>query len=1013
MRMIPPDPASAKRYLAAGIGNLPLQPNLVPFGGSDKSSATAVREMAFNYLSGIEARWAAAAYAGLDIPGGYAPSAWVDPTIATGVVDTIPGDINTPFTISIGGTANGMISGEADQDYFSVTLQAGTRYSFTLNGVGSNGSAALADPLLNFYNGAGVLLASNDDYIGLNSHIIYDIQTTGTYFVGAAAYQSPTTDNVGGYALRVTSLGASPVASPLDSLNWGTQVTPVNGVVNVYFAQAGETIGGETASASWSAYEIQQAMLALQQFSNVINVTFAQTLNSGDAHFRLVQNAGTGALGSFVPPGGSNSGNGWFSNVGQGWTTEGLAQGGYGFITVVHEFGHGMGLAHPHDNGGSSTIMAGVTTPFGSYGTGNLNQGVFTTMSYNDGWILGPSGNSSSNAYGWTGTLSPLDIASLQQDYGANTAFNAASTGYFLPQSNVAGTFYSAIWDGGGLDYINHSGAANSVIDLRPATLLQQDGGGGYVSYVSGVHGGFTIAAGTVIENGYGGTGNDLIIGNDAVNTLLGRSGQDTLRGGLGDDVLLGGSGADSLVGDGGVDIVAFSDALSAVHLSLLTGGTLGDAAGDTYDSIEVVSATEFGDFVDGDAAANGLYGYGGNDTLNGMGGIDLIMGGEGDDHLDGGADGDFINGENGRDTLLGGTGNDVLYGGDLDDSISGGSDIDYIDGGGGNDTLVGGSENDVIIGGLGNDSIFAGANDDYVTDDDGNDTIFGGDGIDALFGGIGNDSIMGEAGSDYLVGGAGIDRLFGGTGDDGILGGLDGDIIDGSDGVDYIRGEDGDDIITGGNDGDYLYGDIGNDTISGDLGTNYINGGAGLDSVVGGNNDEVLLGGAGNDTMSAFGGNDLLLGEDDNDSLSGGDGNDRLEGNNGNDTLRGEASTDYLYGDLGTDLLFGDAGIDLLFGGDDNDTMQGGLDSDYLTGGAGSDRFVFDASWGSDVVNDWTSGVDQIDMTALAGSGVHSTADFQFFNVVSGSCVIGWNGNFITFQGYNAVVSNTDFLFA
>lgn len=35
--------------------------------------------------------------------------------------------------------------------------------------------------------------------------------------------------------------------------------------------------------------------------------------------------------------------------------------GGFDYITLIHELGHGLGLAHPHDNGGFSTIFSGVT----------------------------------------------------------------------------------------------------------------------------------------------------------------------------------------------------------------------------------------------------------------------------------------------------------------------------------------------------------------------------------------------------------------------------------------------------------------------------------------------------------------------------------------------------------------------------------------------------------------------------------------------------------------------------
>ena len=38
-------------------------------------------------------------------------------------------------------------------------------------------------------------------------------------------------------------------------------------------------------------------------------------------------------------------------------------------------------------------------------------------------------------------------------------------------------------------------------LDLRAATLVYNQGGGGYISWVDGVHAGFTIAAGVDIEN--------------------------------------------------------------------------------------------------------------------------------------------------------------------------------------------------------------------------------------------------------------------------------------------------------------------------------------------------------------------------------------------------------------------------------------------------------------------------------------------------------------------------------
>src|SRR5690606_25137487 len=77
-------------------------------------------------------------------------------------------------------------------------------------------------------------------------------------------------------------------------------------------------------------------------------------------------------------------GAGVFNN--EEWIDGGLAVGGIDYVTLLHEIGHGMGLAHPHDSAGGSLIMNGVTPEFDDFGDFDLNQGIYTVMSYNDGW---------------------------------------------------------------------------------------------------------------------------------------------------------------------------------------------------------------------------------------------------------------------------------------------------------------------------------------------------------------------------------------------------------------------------------------------------------------------------------------------------------------------------------------------------------------------------------------------------------------------------------------------------
>ena len=203
------------------------------------------------------------------------------------------------------------------------------------------------------------------------------------------------------------------------------------------------------------------------------------------------------------------------------------------------------------------------------------------------------------------------------------------------------------------------------------------------------------------------------------------------------------------------------------------------------------------------------------------------------------------------------------------------------------------------------------------------------------------------------------------------------GDTVDMAGGDDYVLGNLGNDTLLGGDGNDYIWGET-------DGGFNGIDL-SGASPSVGVDGNDSISGGAGNDELfgdartlgpGAIGGNDVISGGDDNDLISG-DGEYLYAATGGNDTIEGGA---------GNDLLWGDGVLD-----------------DASTGGA--DVFVFKDGSGDDVIFDYESGVDVIDLTGYSDPTL-SAGDLAVFG---GDKVLTLSGgDTITF--YDAVAQGLDF---
>jgi serralysin len=275
-------------------------------------------------------------------------------------------------------------------------------------------------------------------------------------------------------------------------------------------------------------------------------------------------------------------------NMNFGIESLGFDEGDFGFVTILHELGHLLGLEHPHYDGGSDLFFPGAEEEK-SPGDFGLAGPAYTLMSYtydNEDLI---------NEFGMPISYMALDIAALQFLYGANMSYHDGATTYELdPEAEGIYT----IWDTGGIDVIelvndNIIDSTSAIIDLRAASIDTDDlnavvdssGFGGYISsfpdeylledfgddypleqlfdfislfFNESLNNGLTIAPGVVIENAIGGDAADILIGNEVANELSGRKGDDTLFGGDDDDTLDGGDGDDTLGGGSGNDIYKY-----------------------------------------------------------------------------------------------------------------------------------------------------------------------------------------------------------------------------------------------------------------------------------------------------------------------------------------------------------------------------------------------------------------------------------------------------------------------
>ncbi|PTQ89028.1 nidogen-like domain-containing protein [Agitococcus lubricus] len=685
----------------------------------------------------------------------------------------------------------------------------------------------------------------------------------------------------------------------------------------------------------------------------------------------------------------------------------------YGYMTLIHEMGHALGLKHPHNSFGYPDDGSNVFPLL----DGTYDSTRYTVMSYNNTETVGDNIFSQ--------TYSVFDVAALQYLYGANSDYNHTNTIY---QYNLDTSYYfETLWDGGGIDTVTLNTAQNTNFDIRSGAINAKNG-----SYI------ISIAYDANIENLISGSGNDVLSGNelnnliqglDGADYIFGNEGNDTLDGGIGIDTLEGGVGDDSLMGGAGDDIlkdVTANDTnddnsvsvLGQQYLNLSSNQLVNGLGGNAGfgEQILLVNDDDSSDVIDistifGTAGLNFFGQSYTNLYVNNNGNITFgsplsdytpdpigsnldypIIAGFWADVDTRGATGNISGGGNSLGTnrvyydidatngVLTATWDDVGYFSSHSDKVNA-FQIQLIKRGNQGDfdiiyryEAVNWTTGDASAGSNGLGGVVArigysagngisyelplSGNQQQVLDIDQNIGNSGRTGI-YIFN-VRNGVVTAEGGNDTLDGGIGADTMAGGIGND-----------------TYIVGNINDVVIEEANKG---Y-DTVKSTISYTIGINIeslLLVGDNNISGIGNNEDNLLTGNNGNNFISALAGNDTLEGGAGIDTLVGGLGNDTYivdsmtdvineAVNAGTDTIKSSVSFSLVnISNVENLTLIGLTDIsatgnslnNLIVGNDANNTLEGGAGIDTLIGGLGNDTYMYD---GDVVVESTNAGIDTL----------------------------------------------------
>ncbi len=566
---------------------------------------------------------------------------------------------------------------------------------------------------------------------------------------------------------------------------------------------------------------------------------------------------------------------------------------------------------------------------------------------------------------------------------------------------------------------ITGNGAANIISGGAGADMLNGGAGIDTLSYASSTAGVTVALTGATASTGAGGDAEgdlirnfeniigsasaDSLTGDGAVNIIDGGAGADTMTGGLGNDTYIVDNAGDVIVEDlsAGTDLVKSSASyILAGNLEnlILTGTGNNTATGN--DLANSITGNSGSNRLDGGTGADIMAGGAGNDTYVVDNASDKVteLSGQGTDTVETSLDSFSLAALGAVENLIyTGSGNFTGTGNGLANFIAGGAGADTLNGGTGLDTLSyassaagvtvtltgatasigsgGDAEGDSI---MNFENITGSANGDTLTGDGTANILDGGAGADTMTGGLGNDTYVVDDAGDVIV-----EALSAGS-----------DLVKSS--ISYALGANLESLSLTGTGSINGTGNAIANMITGNSGNNRLDGGAGIDS---------MTGGLGNDTYVVDNASDKVM------ELAG-QGTDTVETALATYSIATLTAVENLtYTGSGNftgtgnglaNLITGGAGSDKLNGGAGADTLIGGAGNDILTGGIGNDSFSFTSlADGTDIVTDFMTGSDHIDLSALLSAAGLGGLSYDTL-VAQGNLVIQ-SGIYVTGQLTNS----------